>query len=401
MSLVSIVIPTHNRATYLIRAIQSVLNQTFTDLEVIVVDDGSTDNTAQLVRALGDSRLYLVQQSQQERATARNTGFGHARSEFIAFLDDDDLWKPTMVESALKGFDRHEVGVVYSSWRFIDGSDHVLPQAARRPGKRGAVLRDLLFDFRFPTSAALIRRASMEQVGEFDRELVPVEDWDLWIRLAARGSEFEFVSEPLLLYRLHDQNSTKALEQVERGARKLFDKTFAGLDGAYADARREALARLDFRSAVKRFGIGQAETGTQLFVGSVSALPSLLEELPTYYQIICAMQPDGYKGTNERMDLALGRQYIERVLSASFSNDSALRSRGGRAYSHAYLTLARLHYGRREMTDARYYMGKAIQHNPRLVASVNLWGSWGKTFVPPPTLARLKKLRTASKEMPV
>lgn len=393
MPSVSVIVPTHNRAAYLHRTLQSVLAQTFTDYELIVVDDGSTDDTPSVVCALADTRIHFVQQAQRERATARNEGIRQARGEFIAFLDDDDLWLPAHLERALTAFERTQVGVVYSGWRHIDVKDRVLPEAPHLPTNRGQVLLDLLFGCWFPTSAALIRHTSLERAGNFDPSLVPVEDWDLWIRTAMNGSEFDFAPEPLVLYRLHEENSTNRLEQVEVRSAALLTKSFERLDGMYHEQRAEVFARLDFRSALKLLGSGQVEPACQRFARGVRAFPPLLNEPSTYYQVICAMQPDGYKGTQQLLDLKLGREFIEQALATLFVSDSTMRTYRARSLGDAYLTLAKLHYGRREMSEARRYLKLAVQANPRLLARTKLALALSKTFVPTRTLDFIKAQR--------
>lgn len=387
MPRVSIIVPTHNRADFLQGTLDSVLAQTFDDFEILVVDDGSTDDTAACVRAFSDTRVQLIQQSQQERAAARNNGIEHARGEYLAFLDDDDLWQPDFLARTIDAFTSPQLGVVYGGWSFIDARSEPLPEAPHLPQIRGTGRDDFFRACFFPTSAALVRRARLDQVGAFDASLVPVEDWDLWLRMAIRGIEFNFVPAPLLRYRLHEQNSTNALERVETSARALLTKTFAALDPSFADARTQAFARWDYNCAVKRFGVGQSERGCEYFVRAVRALPSLLDEPATYYQIICAMQPDGYKGTNERLDLTQGRAYIERALVAYFAHEPSHPTRRD-ALGKAYLTLARLHYARHEMSAARACLRRAMQENFSLVTRTPLWSLWFKSFLPPSVLAQ-------------
>lgn len=378
----SVVIPTHNRAGFLSRALQSVLDQSWADFEIIVVDDGSTDDTAAMVRKCADRRVRLVQQPQGERAAARNKGIRLAQGEYIAFLDDDDLWAPTKLANSLRAFDTIKVGVVYTGWRYMDASEGLLPQAPHVPEKRGQVARDLLFDCWFPTSAAVVRRSSIERAGEFDDTLVPVEDWDLWIRIAGQGDEFNFASEPLLSYRLHEQNSTKALDRLEKSSHQMLDKAFSRVGSPHEDARDEAYARLYLNSSVRYLGCREIDAASRLFTRAVNTLPSLLEELPVYYQVICAMQPDGYKGTQERLDLALGHRYIERVLADSFSGNPELETHRRSAYGMAYMVLGRLYYGLGRMAEARAFFQKAVRANPALLGGLQVPVQWAKAAIP-------------------
>lgn len=382
MPTVSVVIPTHNRADYLSRALKTVINQTYKDFEVIIVDDGSTDGTAEIVSEFTDPRMHIVRQEHLERAEARDAGICRAEGQYIAFLDDDDLWTPRRLETMIPVFENKKVGVVYSGFGYVDESDQLLPQAASRPNIQGQALRKLVLGCWFPMSAAVVRRSSLERVGKFDRELVPAEDWDLWVRIAAQGDEFGCVQDALFLYRIHRENSTNALDRMEVSGRKLLDKTFANLGADYAGFRKEAFARLDLNIAVKRFGCGETERAGDQFARAASAFPSLLNERSTYFEIICAMQPDGYKGTSERLDLSLGRRYIESALNVSFTRDPGLLSWRGVAFGRSYLTLSQLHYRELGMADARRYYRMAIRSDPKLLSNWDTLSLLERAFLP-------------------
>ncbi|MBZ0161011.1 MAG: glycosyltransferase [bacterium] len=210
---VSVVIPTYNRAGTLGRAITSVLSQTFPDLECIVVDDGSTDQTVALVEGFQDPRLRLLRLPVNKGVShARNVGIQAARGEWIAFLDSDDEWLPQMLERLTVRL--RECGdllatVVYCRCTVQDALTARM-WCQPRVVYGGDVFRYLLSGWHPPTpSVFLVKRTSMLEVVGFDEELPCAEDYDLWLRLAEAHNHFAAVGERLVIkYDYGDQQMT-------------------------------------------------------------------------------------------------------------------------------------------------------------------------------------------------
>jgi glycosyltransferase involved in cell wall biosynthesis len=200
MAKVSVIIPAYNYADYLPEAIESVLNQTFDDFELLVVDDGSTDNTREVMRTfVHDPKVRYLYQDNQGLAAARNAGIRNTHGEFVAFLDADDVWLERKLENQVDIMDsKPEVGLVYTDIYFIDGEGKILTdrQWARR--RKKTMFEDLLFSnvITGSASSSLIRRECLDRVGLFDETFKSLEDLDLWLRIA-RHSEFERVDERL------------------------------------------------------------------------------------------------------------------------------------------------------------------------------------------------------------
>ncbi|WP_346621253.1 glycosyltransferase [Blastococcus montanus] len=200
---VSVVIPTYNRGTVLRRTLQGVLAQTVRDLEVLVVDDGSTDGTPELLAGCADPRVrYLRQPRNAGVGAARNRGLREARGEFIAFLDDDDEWLPTKLARQLECFAGRPdtLGLVYTGVEDHDGAGGVV---VRTPTHRGQIYRDMLVTnvLHGAPSSALMRRCVVATAGFFDEDLVAIEDYDYWVRVT-RFFDVDLVEEPLVRY--HD-----------------------------------------------------------------------------------------------------------------------------------------------------------------------------------------------------
>jgi len=206
---VSVIIPTFNRERYLAAAIDSVLRQTMADLELIVVDDGSTDSTATLVGAIQDHRLNYIIQSHRGLSASLNRGLQAARGEFIARLDSDDLFVPdalaTMTATAEAA---PAVDVVWACGRIMDRDGNDQPRTrGSREHFPGEMLRSLVYEDCTSGAGMLIRRACFAQVGVYDEGPGYSEDWDMAIRLA-RQFRFRFVDRIVFRVREHDDSMT-------------------------------------------------------------------------------------------------------------------------------------------------------------------------------------------------
>jgi len=196
---VSIVIPTYNRSNIVRRAIDSVLAQSFTDLEILVVDDGSTDDTRAALAGYPE-RVRYVHQENGGPAAARNHGMRLARGEYIGFLDSDDAYLQGNVEAHLRVFERHpDAGLVYCGIEILDRDGKRLKDVLPSPEDRGLVLERLIRYNFITSSTVLMRRAAMEFAGPMSTRLWFAEDWYYWLRVASRFP-IEFVNEVLVRY---------------------------------------------------------------------------------------------------------------------------------------------------------------------------------------------------------
>jgi glycosyltransferase involved in cell wall biosynthesis len=209
MPRVSVIVPTYDRAELVGETLDSIWAQTFHDYETIVVDDGSTDKTAELLAAFGN-RIACRRIEHAGQGTARNAGLEIARGECIAFLDSDDLWQQDFLEKMIQALDLNpRAGFVFCDYATFD--EQGLVRCAGMPPKyklRGRLFGALLESDFICTGAILIRRGCFERVGGFDPRLPPVEDWDMWLRLA-REYDAGYVDEPLVQIRLGESNASR------------------------------------------------------------------------------------------------------------------------------------------------------------------------------------------------
>jgi glycosyltransferase involved in cell wall biosynthesis len=200
--LVSVIVPSFNMARFLPEAVQSALAQSYTNIEVLIVDDGSTDDTPGVVRQWQhDARVRIHRQANGGLSHARNQGIALTHGPFIALLDADDTWSTEKLSRQMKLFaGRTEVGVVYSDFALMDREGKALPRGPMRM-HRGWVSGALLLENFVPASSAVVRRECFELYGGFDTQLRTGEDYDMWLRLSPHF-QFDFLAEPAIRYRI-------------------------------------------------------------------------------------------------------------------------------------------------------------------------------------------------------
>lgn len=242
--LVSVVIVTYNKADVLADSIRSALQQTYRPIELLVVDDGSTDATAQVVRAFGDQVRYLPKEN-GGTGSARNLGIAEARGEFVAFLDGDDLWLPRKLEIQMSAFEREpEILAVQCSAYCVDNRMRVLEARACAP-RRDTLLDFLLFrNLPAFASCVVVKRGVFDRLGGFGTDLVILSDWDMVCRIARMGT-LRSVPDFLALYRHYPSNQSRSVEiHLGSGVRSL--KRFLsdpGLDPMIRRRERRIWAR--------------------------------------------------------------------------------------------------------------------------------------------------------------
>jgi len=201
---VSVVMTCYNYEKYVAQSIESVLSQTYKDFELIIINDGSTDNSEFVINHYRkDKRVHYIIQDNAGQARAKNTGIKSSCGKYIAFLDADDLWEKEKLELQLPPFMKNETGVVYSNAIWIDGENREIGRGWGsgyfRP-RSGQVANHLIYDNFIPFSSAIVRKECIDKVGMFDESLKMSIDWDLWLRMSLHY-EFDYVDRHLIKYR--------------------------------------------------------------------------------------------------------------------------------------------------------------------------------------------------------
>jgi glycosyltransferase involved in cell wall biosynthesis len=223
---VSVVMPAYNVAPFILESVRSVLGQSFRDLELIVVDDGSGDGTADRLLAVKDPRLQLIRQGNGGSSSARNSGIKLASGEYVGFLDADDLWSPNKLETHISFLEQHpEVDLTFSRSELIDEDGNVTGRTSA-PVSGEVSFQDLLTENVVNNgSAVVMRRKALDLAGHFDTELRACVDWDLWLRVTMLRPRNTFCVDGLLTkYRMRSGQITKDWRRMEAGRNKMFAK---------------------------------------------------------------------------------------------------------------------------------------------------------------------------------
>jgi glycosyltransferase involved in cell wall biosynthesis len=247
---VSVIIPTFGRSHMIFTTIESVVKQTYSDLEILVVNDGECDREIRdIIDLFADNRIhYLRNHSKKGANGARNTGFKNAKGNFIAFLDDDDIWYPQKIEKQIIKFNKssEDVGLIYSGFEIASSIESKLIKI-KYPEKSGYVLKDILYANFIGSPTPLIKKKIFSTTGIYDENLESAQDWDLWIRIADK-TYFEFVDEILARYIVHgDQISVdfnKKIRSMEYILRK-FNTLYSNNKKAHANMHKK-IAVLEF-----------------------------------------------------------------------------------------------------------------------------------------------------------
>ena len=233
MPVVSVVIPAFNAERTVLSAVESALRQTIADVEVLVVDDGSSDGTRSVLAAIRDARVSVLSQENRGPAAARNVGIEAASSPLVAFLDSDDLWLPDYLERARTGIARQaRPGFAYTdAWAFDPRSGKVRTRSVMAPmrppdpppRRPEAFLLELLRR-NFVFTSTVVPRSVLLGVGGFDPELLRAEDYDLWIRIVAHGFTPVWVPGRHVLYRVHDGQVTADTQTLDQEFLRMYER---------------------------------------------------------------------------------------------------------------------------------------------------------------------------------
>ena len=270
--LVSVVIPAYNAADLTVETVESVLAQTYSDVEVIVVDDGSTDHTRPAMSPFG-SRISYIYKENGGACSARNAGLRASRGEYVAFLDCDDLWLPTKAERSVAALQAYpEAGMVFTSCLIVDGSGETIDEY-RKPVNPADVHSDLLRGNFIPAPTVVMRRKSVDEIGLFDEHIFVPADWDYWLRMSA-GFPVCYVDESLSKYRFSSnysiRNVERSLEEIEYVLKKHLD-----LDSPSGEqVRRDVLGQACLDFALSFRTIGELRDARRLVRRAVGCRPS-------------------------------------------------------------------------------------------------------------------------------
>jgi hypothetical protein len=354
---VSIIIPTYNRSKLLRVALESALGQTYPSIEVIVVDDGSTDDTAAVVAQYA-GRVTYIKQANQDVAAARNTGIRAASGEYLTCLDDDDLILPTKIARQAQVLaSQPRVGLVHCRFYYADENGNYLYELGALP--EGEVLQRLVCMNLIWMGAPLIRRQCLEQVGLFDEEIPPITaDWDMWLRIAEAGYRFACVQEPLGVYRIHRNSMMSDVAELERGVFAVLEKVFSNphLPSGVIALREQVLAERRFWISCRCYAAGQWDDARRNLATALALRPQLLEQPERLLRLLCedALSPL----------VSDPLQFVEGVLDHLPACVDGLQRYRSHFLSQIYAGLSMRNYDVGNITYAKSQLTQAIALEP-------------------------------------
>lgn len=282
-TLVSVIIPAYKAGQYIRETIQAVLEQTHTNLELIIVDDGSPDNQAEVIVPIvaSDARVQYIKQKNGGVSSARNHGYRLSKGSFLAFLDADDIWLPDNLELKLAKFaNDSDVGLVHSDMAIMDG--HSQLTGATKSGKEGYILEDLLSwnGTCVPTpSSILVKREVVEKVGGFDLELSNAADQEFFFRVA-NAYKIGRVPKVTWWYRVHDNNMHSNIPLMEKDALLAYQRAEENELFKSKAFRNECFANMYLIMGASWWGDGQSKSkGLKYILKAVLVYPATIGKL--------------------------------------------------------------------------------------------------------------------------
>lgn len=290
MPLISVAIPVYNGEATIRETIESVLNQTFSDFELIVINDGSQDSTLDIVSSIRDPRLKVFSYPNAGLSASRNRGIDHASGEFISFLDADDLWTPDKLEAQLKALQANPQAAVAYSWtNSIDESGKYLRRGCHVTATGDVYEQLLVRNFLENGSNPLIRRQALTAVGKFDESVNAAADRDMYLRLASRY-HFVAVPSPQILYRVSANSMSSNVLTQEKASLQVIERAFKQAPESLQHLKKSCLADiytyLTFKALAVPAGRERGLTAARYFWYAVRNDPSLLRRRQTVLRVL-------------------------------------------------------------------------------------------------------------------
>ena len=300
MSMVTVIIPTYNRARYVCQALDSVLNQTYRDFDVIVVDDGSTDETSQLLESYKD-RVTCIRQDNQGRAAAKNAGLSHAQGKYVAFLDSDDIWCPDKLERQVNFLEtRPELSLAHGEVEVIDSKGNPLRKETermkrlyRRQRSKGETYSNFLETICMFPSTVLVRRECFGTVGDFDTSLDILEDFDWFLRVASRYKVECLNQVPVTKYRVHQDNAyEKGNDIVSEHYVRIYARQMDNLHlTTDAKERTKAERNLYHSLSIFHFNLGNLKESRSYALKAIAVSPFDPHTIKSLKRILASFRP--------------------------------------------------------------------------------------------------------------
>ena len=394
--LVSVIIPNYNHAQYVGDAIWSVLTQEYRNFEIIVVDDGSTDNSREVIAQFGDKVQYIHQKNAGLSA-ARNTGIKASKGVLIGVLDADDMYESIFLSTLVVTLQENpDADGVYCGYQFVDHKNNLLPQIEARLVDHDKLYDALLDGNFFVPESIFLRRYVYDNIGLFDETLRACEDWDVWLRVTKK---YKIVHSPNILTRhriLPGSMSTDPQRMLTYRLAVLKKHVGDEPVGNGSSVAHRAYGRAYLGSCVEYLQYGNTDRAYECFQKLANIYPVLLTELDTFYQLGCGDQPKGSMGDLASLNVKRNSVPLLLMMTSLFSDsrtgkDVRLLERA--ASAKAYFALGMLAYGTREFRESRWFFARAVFTDFKYLFNRELTSRWVKSLMSPKLVDFLKNFR--------
>lgn len=312
MKKVNVVIPAYNKADLTIKAVESVLSQTYGNVEIIVVDDGSTDDTKNKLQLFGD-RIHYIYKQNGGACSARNVGIKQATGEYIALIDCDDIFYPEKIAKSVECLEKKsDCGFVYTGAYFIDRDDNVISEygISNRPASGWIASRLILNNF-ICNSTVVIRKECFKEVGFFDEKIFIPADWDMWLRLSEKYKA-AYIDDKLTGYRLTDSYTASNMETAIKEIVYILNKVFIRNNRISSGLKKKCLSNVYFSFGLDYAVMQDFKKARETLFRSVLNKPHSLRGLlfwggmlfapKLFRKIILYLRPNRYMLCDPRMD---------------------------------------------------------------------------------------------------
>lgn len=356
---VSVIIPTYNRSSLLRLTVESVLAQTYPNIEIIVVDDGSTDDTTMMMAQYA-GRVTYIRQANQGTEAARVAGLQVATGEYINFLDHDDLFMPTKIERQVQVLDsRPEIGLVHCRYYYIDNEGNVVDKVGLLP--EGDVLKKLVCGCFLWSGGPLFRRQCLDQIG-LSAEATWYDDWGTWLQIALAGYPFVCIQEPLGAFRVMPgtRSDTEVVNQA-RDTLEVLDRVFADprLPADVLAVKDQAYGTMRFWISCRFYATGHWDDAQRNLAEVLTLRPQLLEHPDSFVQLL----------SNHAVDRRISDpiQFVADVFNHFPECAGGLRRYRSNVLGWVYTRLSLRSYRAGKIAQAKHQLAEAIALAPSIL----------------------------------
>ncbi|MBN1217553.1 MAG: glycosyltransferase [Anaerolineae bacterium] len=384
--LVTIVTPAYNAEVYIAQTIESVITQTYPHWEMIIVNDGSTDNTANIISQFKDPRLRYIYQENRGLGEARNTGICVARGEILAFLDADDLWDSKFLEKMVGLLNHHPEAVAgYCGFQYINSQGRPVGNPSLQVAPPKIFHKTLIHEGNWLVPCAVVlRKWSVEEIGLFDGSLWGVEDTDMWIRLSACHT-FVGLSEILVRYRIHDRNMSRDPEHMMTGSHRLVEKRHGPPTGdvlSWPETKRLAYADLYCYGTWSYLAAGNISQSAAYFQQFFEIAPNMALGMAVWRMLARVHLPVEYRNDpTAPLNWEAAQRDIENLLDELDRRVVHLGKQMPRIKGSAFLALADEAARAGELKRANSWLWHIAISYPRLLFSRPYWGTLIRSII--------------------